>query len=388
MSDSATGTIYLDNAATSYPKPAEVHEKLASFLLEHGANPGRGSYRMVQEAEQCISGARRAIASFFNAPDPTRVLFALNATDALNMGLKGALRKGDHVITGTTDHNSVIRPLNRLESEGFISVTKVAPGASGSIRPDDVAAALRPETRLVALVHGSNVSGALLPAAEIGALTRDRGVLFLVDAAQTAGTWPVDLREMKIDMIAVPGHKALLGPAGTGALVLDPAVELSPWREGGTGGDSAHPVQPEEYPHHMEAGTLNTPGIAAMVEGIRWVERKGIDAIRAHELALVRRLVSSLADARKVRFYGPPPSADRVSVVSLNIEGRSPDEVAGILDSSFDIAVRSGLHCAPGAHRELGTFPAGTVRISPGPFNTPEEMEVVADAIRRIAAGS
>lgn len=381
----ARQVIYLDNAATSFPKPPEVHQRLGRFLLEHGANPGRGSYRMVHEVEERMAAARRALASFFNAPDPSRVMFALNATDALNMGLKGVLRRGDHVVTGTTDHNSIIRPLNRMEEDGLVSVSRVAPGSDGVIRPEAVREALRPETRLVALLHGSNVTGALLPAGEIGAETRPRGVLFLLDAAQTAGMWPVDLRAMKIDMIAVPGHKGLLGPAGTGALIAAPHVELRPWREGGTGGDSAHPVQPEEYPHHMEAGTLNTPGIAAMVEGIRYVERRGLESIRSHELGLLRRLVEALSDARGVRLYGPPPSADRVSVLSINVEGRSPDEVAGILDSSFDIAVRAGLHCAPGAHRELGTFPAGTVRISPGPFNTLEEMDRVAGAIRQVA---
>lgn len=378
--------IYLDNAATSYPKPPEVCEVLGRFTLEHGANPGRGSYRMVHEVEERMAEARRAVASFFNAPDPSRIIFSLNATDALNMGLKGVLRPGDHVVTGTTDHNSVIRPLNRMELEGMISVTRVAPGSDGVIRADSVRRAIRPETRLVTLLHGSNVTGALLPAAEVGAVTREKGILFLLDAAQTAGMWPVDVRGMKIDLLAVPGHKGLLGPAGTGALVAAPGVGLRPWREGGTGGDSAHPVQPDEYPHHMEAGTLNTPGIAAMVEGIRYVERRGIEAIREHELGLLGRLVERLSDAHGVRLYGPPPGAARVSVISLNVEGKSPDEVAGILDSSFDIAVRAGLHCAPGAHRELGTFPAGTVRISPGPFNTLEEMDRVADAIRQVAA--
>lgn len=382
MSD---GTIYLDNAATSYPKPPAVHETLGAFLREHGANPGRGSYRMVQEAEARMSAARRVIADFFNAPDPSRVIFALNATDALNMGLKGVLRRGDHVVTTTIDHNSIVRPLNRMERDGFVSVTRVRPDGRGSVDPAAIRNAITPGTRLVALLHGSNVSGVLVSVGEIGRVTREKGIGFLVDAAQTAGLWPIDIRAMGIDLLAVPGHKGLLGPAGTGALILGDGVRLEPWREGGTGGDSAYPVQPEEYPHHMEAGTLNTPGIAAMVEGIRWIENRGIDAIRAHELGLVRRLMETLADHPRIRFHGAPPGSDRVSVVSLTVEGRTPDEVAGILDSTFDIGVRSGLHCAPGAHGEMGTLPSGTVRVSPGPFSTADEIDRLIDALRRIA---
>ncbi len=378
-------SLYLDNAATSFPKPPEVHERFGRFMREFGANPGRGSYRLVHEVEGEMAEARRVVASFFNAPDPSRVIFALNATDALNIALNGVLKAGDHVITGVADHNSIVRPLNRMERDGLIEVTRVAPDPLGAVTPASVAEALRPRTRLVALLHGSNVSGSLNPVGEIGRLTRERGILFLVDAAQTAGVWPLDVRAMCIDLLAVPGHKGLLGPAGTGALIIAGEVAVDPWREGGTGGDSSYPLQPEEYPHHLEAGTLNTPGIAGMVEGIRWVQRRGLPAIRSHELGLVRRFVESVEDLGRVRFYGPPVGADRVSVVSFNVEGHPPDEVAGILDASFGICVRAGLHCAPGAHRQMGTFPAGTVRVSPGPFNTPEEIDRLVNAVRRIA---
>lgn len=378
-------TIYFDNAATSYPKPESVHHAMGRFMREFGANPGRGSYRMVNEVEAEMAASRRALAAFFNAPDPTRVIFALNATDALNIGIKGALRRGDHVITSTADHNSIIRPLNHLEREGFITVTRVRPDGHGVLDPSGIRGALTPATRLVAILHGSNVSGALQPIAEIGKLTREAGVLLLVDAAQTAGLWPLDIQANGIDLLAVPGHKALMGPAGTGALLLGGGVELQAWREGGTGGDSAYPLQPEEYPHHLEAGTLNTPGIAAMIEGIRYVESRGLEVIREHELALVRRLMEALADHPRVRFHGPPPGAPRAAVVSLTVKGHTPDEVAGILDSSFDIAVRSGLHCAPGAHRELGTFPEGSVRVSPGPFNESGEIDRLAEAILKIS---
>jgi cysteine desulfurase family protein len=377
--------VYLDNAATSYPKPDSVHETMATFLKEFGANPGRGSYRMVQETEARMSEARRALASFFNAPDPARVIFALNATDALNIGLHGALREGDHVVTTTTDHNSVMRPLNRLERDGFVTVTRVRPDGHGVVDPDRIAAALTPATRMVAMLHGSNVSGALQPVAGIGRIVAEHGALFMVDAAQTAGMWPIDVRAMRIDLLAIPGHKGLLGPAGTGALILNDGVRLDPFREGGTGGDSSYPVQPEEYPHHLEAGTLNTPGIAAMVEGIRYVRERGMDSIRDHELALLRRIVDRLGDHPRVRFYGPPPAAARSGALSFNVEGHEPDEIAGILDSSFGICVRAGLHCAPGAHREMGTFPSGTVRVSPGPFNTIEDIDRLVEAVRRVA---
>lgn len=377
--------VYLDNAATSFPKPESVHQRLGVFLREYGANPGRGSYRMVHEAESRVAEARRAVAALFNAPDPTRVVWALNATDALNMALAGCLAEGDHVVTTTTDHNSLMRPLNRMEKEGFVAVTRARPDGRGVVDPDAVRAALTPRTRLVALLHGSNVTGALQPVAEIGRIAAEHGALFLVDAAQTAGVWPIDVRAMKIDLLAVPGHKGLLGPAGTGALILNEDVKLGPWREGGTGGDSAYPYQPEEYPHHLEAGTLNTPGIAALAEGIHYIERRGLDSIREHDLSLVRRLWARLGDHPRVTFYGPPPEADRACVVSFNVEGHAPDEVAGILDASFGICVRAGLHCAPGAHRELSTFPAGTVRVSPGPFNTLEEIDHLAAAVARIA---
>ncbi len=380
-----SAVIYLDNAATSFPKPESVHARLGDFLKEFGANPGRGSYRMVHEVDGIMSEARRALAALFNAPDPSRVVFTLNATDALNMALAGALQAGDHVVTTTTDHNSVMRPLNRMERDGLVTVTRVRPDGHGVVDPDVVRAAITSRTRLVAMLHGSNVTGALQPIAEVGRAASERGVLFMVDAAQTAGMWPIDVRAMGIDLLAIPGHKGLLGPAGTGALIVGEGVELDPWREGGTGGDSSYPVQPEEYPHHLEAGTLNTPGIAAMVEGVRYVEKRGMAAIREHELSLIRRLVESLGDHKKVKFYGPPPTSPRSSVLSFNVSGHEPDEVAGILDTSFGIAVRSGLHCAPGAHRELGTFPSGTVRVSPGPFNTPEQIDHLAEAVRAIA---
>ncbi len=379
-------TIYLDNAATSHPKPLAVYEAMAGFLRQFGANPGRGSYRMVQEVEEQVAAARREIAAFFNAPDPARVIFALSATDALNIAIKGILREGDHVITTTMDHNSIVRPLNRMERDRLITVTRLRPDGHGVVDPRDVSAAITRRTRLVAMLHGSNVTGALQPIAEIGPVARESGVRFLVDAAQTAGVYPIDIRRMRVDMLAVPGHKALLGPAGTGALLLGEGVALEPFREGGTGGDSAHPVQPEEYPHHLEAGTLNTPGIAGFVEGLRYVKARGLDAIREHDLSLLRRLTDSLAEVRRVRFHGPPPASPRASVISLTVEGRSPDEVAAILDASYGIAVRSGLHCSPGTHRELGTFPGGTARVSPGPFTTPEEIDRLVTALREIAA--
>jgi len=377
--------IYLDNAATTWPKPAQVIDRMASFLRETGANPGRGSYRMVQEADATIAAVRRRLASFVGASDPSRVIFTLNTTDALNMAIHGALARGDHVVTSTTEHNSIARPLNRLEAEGVVTVTRVSPGREGILDSASIAAAFTPRTRLVATLHGSNVTGALQPIEAIGRIARDRGALFLLDAAQTAGVWPIDMKAACIDLLAIPGHKSLLGPMGTGALVVGEGVGLRPWREGGTGGDSAAPLQPEEYPHHMEAGTMNGVGIAGLGEGLAWIEARGLAAIRAHEMALLDRLASRLRAIPRVVLYGPGVKSPRVSVLLFNLEGREPDEMAAILDASFGIAVRSGLHCAPGAHREIGTFPSGAIRVSPGPFSTAEEIDALAGAIEAIA---
>lgn len=388
--------IYLDNAATSFPKPDCVHEQAATFLQTLGANPGRGGHRLAVGASHLVEETRLALARFVGAGDaPERVVFTLNCTDGLNIAIKGFVRglhgghaTVPHVITTHAEHNSVSRPLEQLARDGLVTLTRVAQDASGRVDPADIASAIRADTRLVAITHGSNVTGAVQPIAEIGARVRERGdgrVAFLVDAAQTIGVEPVDVKAAFIDLLAFPGHKALFGYPGTGALYVSPRVDVAPWREGGTGGDSKHPVQPDEYPHRLEGGTHNTIGIASLKEGLAFIERTGREAIRQHEVSLADRLVAGLADVPNVTVYGPRGTGARVGTVSFGIAGYPSQDVGAILDSSFDIAVRSGLHCAPYCHQQLGTYPDGTVRVSVGYFNTAADVDALLDAVRQIA---
>jgi cysteine desulfurase family protein len=379
--------IYLDNAATSHPKPEQVYVSMDRFAREVGANPGRSGHRMAVEAEAEIASVRRALADLFNATDPRRVIFALNATDALNMILKGVLDAGDHVVTTVLEHNAVSRPLNRMQQDRFITVTRVRPGGEGMIDPDEIDRAMIDRTKLVILGQAGNVVGTAQPIAAIGERVRAKNRLFAVDAAQGAGVLPIDVDKDAIDLLAFTGHKALLGPAGTGGLYVGPRAVLRPWREGGTGGDSANPLQPPEYPHALEAGTPNTAGIAGLGEALRYLARRGINVLADHETHLAARLWESLEGEPWAILYGPRPAPGRprTGVVSLNIKGRAPAEVGAILDTSFGIAVRAGLHCAPGAHRFMGTFPEGTVRVSPGPFNTDDDIDALAAALREIA---
>jgi cysteine desulfurase family protein len=380
--------IYLDNAATSHPKPEAVYAAMDRCAREVGANPGRSGHRMAVQAEGEIAVARRAVAALLGGRDPLRLIFTLNATDALNMAIKGILRRGDHVVTTVLEHNSVSRPLTQLEKDGVITVTRVKPSDEGVIDPDDITQAMSGATRLVAMAHASNVLGAVHPIEPIGRAVRERGKLLLVDAAQSAGVVPLDIERGGIDLLAFAGHKGLLGPTGTGGLYVGERAELRPWREGGTGGSSAEPLQPEGFPHHLEAGTPNTAGIAGLAAGARYVAERGVESLGAHERQLALRLWEALADDNRIDLHGPAPmpAAPRTGVVSLQVRGHEPEEVAAILDTSFSIAVRAGLHCAPGAHRFLDTFPSGTVRVSPGPFNTIEEIDALVAALREIAA--
>jgi cysteine desulfurase / selenocysteine lyase len=377
--------VYLDNAATSFPKPEVVYQAMDRFLREAGANPGRSAHRLAVSAASTVAQVRRLVARFFNAPGPGRVAFTLNATDALNLALKGVLKPGDHVVTTSMEHNSVIRPLRKLEAGG-VAVTVVAASSEGRVAAEDMAAAFIPTTRLVAMTHASNVTGTLQPVTEVGRLCRGRGVRLLVDAAQTAGVYSVDMREMGIDLLAFPGHKGLFGPPGTGGLIVGEGVSLDTWREGGTGSQSESEQQPKLMPDRLEAGTLNSVGIAGLGAGLRFIEETGRQRIEEHERALVRQLLRGLAEIPNVALYGPPPGAERASVVSFNLEGWEPQEAAAVLDATFDIQCRAGLHCAALAHRTIDTFPAGTVRFSPGYFNTAAEIDAAVEAVRQLAA--
>jgi len=385
--------IYLDNAATSYPKPEEVYKGIEAFARASGANPGRGGHRRAVEAESMINDTRRLLARLFGVTRPERIVFGHNATDGLNMAIKGVLGPGDHAITSVLEHNSVSRPLNQLEKEGVITLTRLPATADHLIDPEDVARAFRPRTRLVALTHASNVTGTIQPVGPIGRIARERGALFLVDAAQSAGVVPIDFEKDYIDLLAFTGHKALLGPTGTGGLAVGERAPVRPWREGGTGGDSTRPVQPEEFPHRLEGGTPNIFGIAGLREGVRLLLARGVESILAHERGLLKTFVRSLKRPERLQWYGADKGlADRngegrVGLVGVNLPGFAPSEVGAILDEQFDIAVRPGLHCAPYAHKHLGTFPQGTVRLSVGILTSSDDMLRAAAAIDEITAG-
>ena len=379
--------IYLDNGATSWPKPEVVYETLGNFLRVAGANPGRGSHIMATRAASAISDTRTKIARLFGAPDPRRVIFAGNATDALNMAIKGILNPGDHVVTTVMEHNSVRRPLKALESIG-VRTTTVAADREGFVSAATIERAVEPATRLIVMTHASNVNGAVQPIAEVARVARERGLLLLVDAAQTAGSLPFTLEEIGADLLAFPGHKGLMGPTGTGGLILGSRVstdDLATVREGGTGGNSEEDVQPRELPARYEAGTLNTVGIAALGAALDVIVETGVRAICEHETEVTTRLIDGLTAIPGVRVLSPENAGRRVAVVSFTVDGWEPADLGAALDSSFEIACRTGLHCAPEACKALGAFPYGTVRFSPGFYTTAEEIDQAVNAVSELA---
>lgn len=377
--------IYLDNAATSFPKPETVYRALDQFARQSLANPGRAGHKMALAAERALDDGRHMLNQLFHGKEPERFVFTLNCTDALNMAFKGLLSDGDHVITTNLEHNSVSRPLRALELAGRIRLARIAADGGGTIDPDDVRRAITPQTRLVALTHASNVLGTVQPVAEVGRICREHDLLLLVDAAQTAGVVPIDVQEMNIDLLAFPGHKSLLGPTGTGALYVGPRARLRPWREGGTGGDSSSETQPRDYPYYLEGGTPNVLGVVGLCAGVRFVMEQGLEKIHAHETALVERLWRQLDELGTYKVHGHRDLSSRVGTVSFTSEALPASELGGILDQSFDVAVRPGLHCAPYVHRALGTFPDGAVRVSPGPFSTEADIDHLASALAEIA---
>ena len=376
--------IYLDNAASSHPKPAAVYAE-ADRVLRLGANPGRSGHEPSLDAARTVLETRLAVAELLGVSDPARIAFTANGSHALNLALKGVLRPGDHVVTTAMEHNSVLRPLATLERSG-VAVTLVGADRAGRVEPAVLEAALRPATRLVALNHASNVSGTLQDAAAVGEICRRRGVLFLLDAAQTAGSVPLAVEELGVHLLAAPGHKGLLGPQGTGVLYVAPGVELRPLMEGGTGVLSESREMPVHMPDALEAGTLNTPGLAGLGAGVRYLLERGVDAVRSHELSLLEQVLPALRAIPEVTVYGPEAPQQRVAVVSFNLAGRDGAHLGYALDQVYGIAVRVGLHCAPEAHRALGSFPVGTVRASFGPFSTPDDADALVRAVRELGA--
>jgi len=379
--------IYFDNAATSYPKPEGVIQAMALFSHEVGANPGRSGHRLSIEAGRIVYQARERVTQLFGHADSSRVIFGLNATEGINQGLQGLLRPGDHVITSSMEHNSVMRPLRALEKEG-VAVTVVVCSPEGFLDPQDVRRAIKKKTKMVVLNHGSNVVGTLQPLAEVGEICRRQGVLFFVDAAQTAGSVHINMEGEKIDLLAFTGHKALFGPPGTGGLVVGERVEekeIIPVKKGGTGSRSELEEQPDFLPDLGESGTPNTVGIAGLLAGINFVLKEGVERIRSHELGLTELLLQGLADIPGVTIYGPKNARRQVSTLSFNIQGMAPSEVGWRLDEEFGILCRVGLHCSPSSHRTIGTFPEGTVRFGLGYLNTESEVRQALQAVRQLA---
>jgi len=375
--------IYLDNAATSFPKPKQVIDAVAHYLNEIGGNPGRAAHAPAREAGRVIDRTRRSLAKLLGNVEPSRILCTPSTTVALNLAFKGLLQAGDHVVTTSMEHNSVMRPLRGLQKLG-ISHSQIPCSPRGELDPADIPPLIRPQTRIIALIHGSNVTGNLMPLSEVGRIAREHGILLLVDAAQTMGRIPIDPQESNIDLLAGPGHKGLLGPMGTGFLYVRPGLELEPLWEGGTGTYSESMEQPETWPERFESGTLNAPGLAGLAAGITEVQKLGLEAIAAHEQSLIESLAAGLSQLPGIILYGSPDKSSCTGTLSFNVQELDCSEVAHILDTAYAIAVRSGLHCAPAAHRTINTFPHGTVRASVGPYNTQEDIHTLVHAVSEI----
>jgi cysteine desulfurase/selenocysteine lyase len=376
--------IYLDNAATSFPKPPEVAAAITEFLTHRAGNPGRSGHSLALAAQAVVAETRRTLASLLGARDPARLAFTLNATDALNLALWGLLRAGDRVVTTSVEHNAVARPLYALAERG-VDVVRVPCAPDGTLDLDDLERELRSAaTRLVVMTHASNVCGTILPIHAAAELAHRHGALILVDAAQTAGVLSIDVEEHSIDLLAVAGHKGLLGPTGIGCLYVAPGVHLTPLRQGGTGTRSEQLGQSEEMPEALESGTVNTVGIAGLGAALHVLSSIGIETVRARESALTARLLAGLREIDGVAVHGPADLTQRVAAVSVTLRGWEPVEVSAALDSAFGIAVRAGLHCAPLAHRTLGTFPLGTVRLAPGYTTTDDQIDQTVAALREL----
>lgn len=377
--------LYFDNAATSSPKPQIVLDRIQAALTEFNANPGRSGHPAALAAAREVLTCREALAALLGCEDPARIAFAFNCTDALNLAIKGVLRYGDHAIATQLEHNSVLRPLSALAARGRISLSIVPPRPDGFVSPDDIRAAIRKNTRLIAVTHASNVTGAIQPVAAIGQMSRREGVCYLIDGAQALGALPVNVRALGCDLYAFPGHKSLLGPMGTGGLYIRPGLSLRPLREGGTGTDSESVLQPESLPEKYESGTLNLPGIAGLGAGCAFVKER-VSAIMAHERELTQAVYEGLSAIPGAEIYSPREEAARAGIVSFNLEGMTSSDVSDRL-ANAGIAVRGGLHCAPGAHRFLNTLRRGAVRASVGYANTFEEVDAFLAAVKRIAKG-
>ncbi|HWQ43343.1 MAG TPA: aminotransferase class V-fold PLP-dependent enzyme [Desulfosporosinus sp.] len=377
--------IYLDNAATSWPKPEAVAREMLKCMQEYGANPGRSGHRMALLAGEKIYECRENLAKLLGIDDPLRIIFTSNATEAINLALKGLLIPGDHVILTSMEHNAVLRPLKKLETVG-VQLSIVLADVHGKVNAADIAGEIRENTKLLVVTHASNVTGTVNDLEALGRLTQERQILFMVDAAQTAGSYPLHAGQMHIDLLAFPGHKGLLGPQGTGGLYIRPGLILETLKEGGTGSLSESPTQPEFLPDRYESGTLNTSGIVGWNEGVKYILAIGVDNIRNRENQLVNFMLEGLSKIKKVRVYGSNHPEQQTGVISITIEGKDCEEVCRELDEKYSIAVRGGLHCAYLAHETIGTLGTGTIRFGIGFFNTIQDIEQALQALQNIAS--
>ena len=377
--------VYLDNAATVYPKPKEIIDFMLQFYSEKGVNPGRSGYELCQEAGDLLFNTRKLMTQFFHGTDPNRLVFTYNASDSLNIIINGILKSGDHVITSNLEHNSVIRPINHLIQEQNVEADYIPFDDQGFIDPEDIKRKIKKNTRLVIINHGSNVIGTVQPIGEIGQICKERGVTFAIDSAQTAGIIPIDIQEMNIDVIAFTGHKSLLGPTGIGGIYVREGIEITQTRSGGTGVHSAYPFHLKEYPYRLEVGTQNILGVAGLYAGQKHIEKIGLNNIYKKEMELLNLLIDGVSEINNVIIYGSKSLNNRLPVLSLNIKGYDPEDVGLFLDVDHNIAVRTGLHCAPKVHEQLGTAPRGSVRFSIGPANTMNDIEQAIDAVKAIA---
>lgn len=375
--------IYFDNAATSYPKPEALYLEIGNRMKQYGANPGRSGHEFGLQTNRVIYETRDSLNQMFHGDNPLHFVFTANATDSINLVVLGLLKDGDHVIATETEHNSVLRPLELAKSRG-ISVSLVPVDEHGWVDPEKIRAEICKQTKLVICTHASNVTGAIQPIEEISAITEAQGVFFLVDAAQSAGILPIDLIKMKIDFLAITGHKSLYGPQGIGALYVREPMSLPVIKTGGTGSRSSDLKQPDAMPDRFESGTLNTPGVLGLQMGLDFVRSQGREKLYAQEYALTQVLMEKLQGIPGVKLYGPPIGEPRVPVISFNLGDLDSAEVSYILDDEFGIITRGGLHCAPLIHRRLGTIEQGAVRVSLGAFSTEQEIEVFLEAIRAI----
>lgn len=379
--------IYMDNGATTFPKPQEVYDFMYHFYQEHGVNPGRSGYDMCMATEEVVHATRKMLTELFNGTDPNRLTFSYNATDSLNMLLGGLISKGDHVITTNLEHNSVLRPLYHRKHAGDIEVTYIPFNDTGHIDPDDVKKAFKKNTKFVVVNHASNVIGTVQPLAAIGKYCKEAGILFVVDASQSAGVIDIDVRAMNIDAVAFTGHKCLMGPTGIGGSYVSEGVDVAITRFGGTGVRSAYPFHLDEYPYHLEAGTLNLLGVAGLNAGVKWLRREGMQNIHHKEMLLWDRLRKGLQAIEGVTTYCADSTENHNAVLSFNVKGWDAADIGTMLDVDYNIACRTGLQCAPLVHVQLGTDKIhGTVRFGLGPFNTEENIDTAIEAIQDIAS--